>query len=444
MKMIETRTSGIISNYSLIAGDSSDYQGLLDLIGNARIVLIGESSHGTHEFYRERSRITQELILKKQFNAVAVEADWPDAYRVNRYVRGQGRDKDAEQALRGFKRFPAWMWRNTDVFAFIEWLHAHNTSQDDQRFMTGFYGIDLYSLRTSMEAVIAYLDTIDPHFAAEARYRYSCFDIFESDGQRYGHGSTINPAAACEREVVEQLVDLRNRQQEFLSRDGWVARDEYFYAERNAQLVVDAERYYRNMYRGHVSSWNLRDTHMVETLYALDAHLQRESETSKIVVWAHNSHIGDARATEMSRRGEVNVGQLVRQLWPTEVFSIGFTTYSGRVTAASEWGAPAERKRVRPALYGSYEDAFHLKQEPLMLIPTGAPGNESLGEYRLERAIGVIYRPESERTSHWFQADLRSQFDAVIHIDTTTALQPMERTSLWDMGEPPETYPSGL
>jgi erythromycin esterase-like protein len=444
MKMIETCSSGIVSNYSLLSGKNEDYKGLLDLVGDAQVVLIGESSHGTHEFYRERSRITQELIREKGFNAVAVEADWPDAYRVNRYVRGHGKDQDAEQALQDFKRFPSWMWRNTDVVDFVEWLRAHNSFHASEKLKTGFYGIDLYSLRASMEAVVAYLDTVDRRAAADARHRYSCFDTFESDGQRYGHGSALNITAACENEVVEQLVDLRNRQKEILSRDGWIARDEYFFAEGNARLVVNAERYYRSMYRGHVSSWNLRDTHMVETLYALDAHLQHESEGSKIVVWAHNSHIGDARATEMSRRGEVNVGQLVRELWPSKVFSIGFTTHNGRVTAASEWGGPAERKRVRPALYGSYEDAFHLQQEPMMLIPTSAPGNEDLGTYRLERAIGVIYRPESERTSHWFHADLRSQFDAVIHIDTTTALQPLERTSLWDMGEPPETYPSGL
>jgi erythromycin esterase-like protein len=444
MKMIETRSSGFVSNYSLVSGSDADYEDLLDLVGDARIVLIGESSHGTHEFYRERSRITQKLISEKGFRAVAVEADWPDAYRVNRYVRGHGRDRDAEQALQDFKRFPSWMWRNTDVVAFVKWLHAHNSNLGSEKSKTGFYGIDLYSLRASMEAVVAYLETVDPRAAADARYRYSCFDTFESDGQRYGHGSALNIAAACEDEVVEQLVDLRNRQKEILSRDGWLARDEYFFAEGNARLVVNAERYYRSMYRGHVSSWNLRDSHMVETLYALDAHLQQESEESKIVVWAHNSHIGDARATEMSRRGEVNVGQLVRELWPSQVFSIGFTTHNGRVTAASEWGGPAERKRVRPALYGSYEDAFHLQQEPMMVIPTRALGNEGLGAHRLERAIGVIYRPESERTSHWFHADLRSQFDVVIHIDTTTALQPLERTSMWDMGEPPETYPSGL
>jgi erythromycin esterase-like protein len=416
----------------------------MNLIGEARIVLIGEASHGTHEFYRERARITRELIDRKGFRAVAVEADWPDAYRVNRYVRGQGNDQSAEEALRDFVRFPAWMWRNTDVLAFLEWLHARNSAQRYDQTKVGFYGLDLYSLRASMEAVVSYLDTVDPQAAADARHRYSCFDIYESEGQRYGHGVLRNVAAACEDEVVAQLIDLRNRQEDLLARDGWLAADEYFFAERNAHLVLNAERYYREMYRGHVSSWNIRDTHMAETLYALSSHLQQVDGTARIVIWAHNSHVGDARATEMGARGEINIGQLARELWPDEVFTIGFTTHHGRVTAASEWGAPAERKRVRPALSGSYEAAFHYMQEPMMLIPTQAPENAALSDPLLERAIGVIYRPETERTSHWFHTSIRAQFDAVIHIDSTTALQPLERTGLWDMGEPPETYPSGL
>jgi erythromycin esterase-like protein len=223
-----------------------------------------------------------------------------------------------------------------------------------------------------------------------------------------------------------------------------LCRKEFFFAERNAQIVLKAEQYYRAMYRNHVSSWNLRDTHMLEMLYEIDSYLLKEVGQSKIVVWAHNSHVGDARFTEMSRRGEVNLGQLTRELWPHEVFNIGFTTFSGRVTAASEWGSPAERKRVRPALNGSFEAGLHAMQEPLMLIPTGSPGNEILGDVKPERAIGVIYRPESERTSHWFHGNLQEQFDVLIHIDTTSALVPLERSTVWDLGEPPETYPSGL
>lgn len=435
---------GFVSDYEVLSGSATDYSSLLERIGDSRIVLIGEASHGSHEFYRERSRITRELIDRKGFTAVAVEADWPDAYRVNRYVRGQGRDCSPEESLRDFRRFPAWMWRNNDVLDFVEWLHARNSAQHFEETKVGFYGLDLYSLRASMEAVVTYLETVDPQAASAARHRYSCFDMFESEGQRYGHAVMLNVAAPCEDEVVAQLADLRSRQADLISRDGWIAEDEYFFAERNAHLVLNAERYYRTMYRGHASSWNIRDIHMVETLAALESHLGRMSDEVRIVVWAHNSHVGDARATEMARRGEMNVGQLTRERWPGETFSIGFTTYQGRVTAASEWGAPAERKRVRPALRGSYEDGFHSMQEPLMLIPTREPGNDSLSGSRLERAIGVIYRPESERTSHWFHADLRSQFDAVIHIDSTSALQPLERNAVWDLGEPPETYPTGL
>lgn len=444
MKIIEAKSASPVKSYSLITGSSVDYLSLLDMVGEARIVLIGEASHGTHEFYRERNRITKELIRYKGFNAVAVEADWPDAYRVNRFVRGMGNDHNAEEALRDFQRFPAWMWRNTDVAAFVGWLRRYNAMQDSARDHVGFYGLDLYSLRASKDAVVNYLESVNPEAAHRARQRYACFDIHESEGQRYGHSVVVNLAASCEDEVLAQLMELRKLESSILRRDDQRSREEFFFAERNAQLVMNAERYYRIMYQNHVSSWNLRDTHMIEMLYEIDAFLQRETDNSKIVVWAHNSHVGDARSTEMSRRGEVNIGQLARELWPNQVFSVGFTTYSGRVTAASEWGGPAERKRIRPALGGSFEAALHAMQEPLMLIPTGSVGNEELGEVRLERAIGVIYRPESERTSHWFHANLRQQFDVVIHIDVTSALNPLERTALWDLGEPPETYPSGL
>ena len=444
MKIIEARTQDFIKSYSLISGSPVDYLSLLDMIGDARIVLIGEASHGTHEFYRERTRITQELIRKKGFNAIAVEADWPDAYRVNRYVRGQGLDHNAEEALRDFVRFPSWMWRNTDVTSFVEWLHRYNHMQKTEQAHVGFYGLDLYSLQASKNAVIHFLESVNPQAAERARQRYSCFDVHESEGQRYGHAVKLNIAASCETQVLDQLMELRKMESSILKSNSSLEREEFFFAERNAQIVLKAEQYYRAMYRNHVSSWNLRDTHMLEMLYEIDSYLLKEAGQSKIVVWAHNSHVGDARFTEMSRRGEVNLGQLARELWPHEVFNIGFTTFSGRVTAASEWGSPAERKRVRPALNGSFEAGLHAMQEPLMLIPTGNPGNESLGDVKLERAIGVIYRPESERTSHWFHANLQEQFDVLIHIDVTSALVPLERTTVWDLGEPPETYPSGL
>lgn len=443
--MTETRpvaTGTAIPSVSALVGAVDDYDDLLRLVGDRRLVLLGEASHGTHEFYRERARITRRLIDEKGFNVVAVEADWPDAYRVNRFVLGQSTDHDAADALADFERFPSWMWQNRDVGAFVEWLHARNGAHPHQT-RARFYGLDLYSLRASMAAVVRYLDTVDPEGAALTRARYSCFDHVGGEGTAYGRSVNLNIALPCEREVIAVLVDLRRRAERILARDGWVAEDEFFYAEQNALLVHDAETYYREMYRGQVSSWNLRDRHMASTLEALVAHLDRQLGKAKVVVWEHNSHVGDARATEMGARGELNVGQLVRQRWPGEAVLVGFTTDHGTVTAASEWGGPTERKRVRPALEGSYEHAFHdaAGDDFVLVLEDRADG---LRAPRLERAIGVIYRPETERASHWFQASIAAQFDAVVHIDRTTAVEPFERTALWDAGEPPETYPSGL
>jgi erythromycin esterase-like protein len=427
-----------------ITGDRSDYDGLMARIGERRFVLIGEASHGTHDFYRERARITRRLIDEKGFTAVAVEADWPDAYRVNRWVRGQSDDADPAEALADFRRFPGWMWRNTDVVTFLQWLRAFNDAQAFDEAKVGFYGLDLYSMRTSMDAVVDYLQRHEPDAAEDARERYACFDLFQGEGQHYGHAVTMNYAAPCEEEVVQQLLDLRQRRQQLLSQDGWLAQDDYFFAEQNALLVRDAENYYRQMYRGSVSSWNLRDSHMGQTLEALVRHLESRRSPAKVVVWAHNSHVGDARHTQMGRHGELNIGQLVREAAGDDCVNVGFTTHHGQVTAATEWGGPAERKRVRRSLPGSYEVLFHdwtTTEGDAFLVRTDQAG---LPSNLLERAIGVIYRPDTERTSHWFHADLADQFDAVIHIDHTHALHPLERTPLWDMGEPPETYPTGL
>lgn len=426
-----------------ITGAPDDYDELIDRVGDRRLVLLGEASHGTHEFYRERARITQRLIDERGFTAVAVEADWPDAYRVNRYVLGRSTDPDARTALADFRRFPSWMWRNTDVVNFVEWLRARNDAHRPET-TAGFYGLDLYSLAASMEAVVSYLDAVDPEAARAARWRYSCFDHVGGEGPEYGHAVALDVMVPCEHEVVEQLLDLRSRAAAILSRDGLLAEDEFFFAEQNARLVLDAERYYRAMYRGRVSSWNLRDHHMADTLEALLDHLDRRRPGSRIVVWEHNSHIGDARATEMSRRGELNLGQLVRTSHPDQAFLIGFTTDHGTVTAASEWGGPAERKRVRPAMAGSHERRFHDAELDQFLLLLDDPSPAKRRDALLERAIGVIYRPETERVSHWFHADMARQFDAVIHLDRTTAVEPLERTSTWDAGEPPETYPSGL
>lgn len=425
-------------------------EALEELIGDARVVLIGESSHGTREFYEARAEITRWLIEEKGFCAVAAEADWPDAYRVNRYVRGLGADGSAEEALSGFERFPAWMWRNTVVRDFVGWLRAANADRRAEGGReTGFYGLDLYSLHRSMREVIGYLENVDPAAAQRARDRYACFDHTSADdGQAYGFAAAFGAGLSCERQAVEQLVELHRNAVEYLRRDGMIAEDELFYAQQNAQTVRDAEVYYRAMFGGRVTSWNLRDRHMADTLEALLRHLDRQGgpEPARIVVWAHNSHVGDARATEVGADGQLTLGQLARERFGDQARLIGFTTYSGTVTAASEWGGAAERKVVRPALNGSVEELFHEVDRPEFLVSAmiSRAVAQPLDDVRLGRAIGVIYLPATERQSHYYHVRPGEQFDAIIHIDRTSALEPLEIDSLWVAGETPETYPSGL
>jgi erythromycin esterase-like protein len=422
-----------------------DYDPLLEFIGDARFVLLGEASHGTHEFYRERAQITKRLIREKGFNAIAVEADWPDAWRVNRYVQNQSLNADAVEAVAGFRRFPAWMWRNADVLDFIGWLRAHNDSLKPEATRTGFYGLDLYSLHASIEAVLNYLDKVDPAGAARARHRYACFEGFGEDPQAYGYAAGLGLSPTCESEVVAQLVDLQRRAAEYARRDGRMAEDDFFYAQQNARLIKDAELYYRTMFRGRISSWNLRDEHMADTLDALVQHLALRNGNAKVVIWAHNSNLGDARATQMGVDGEWNLGQLARQRHGGECVAVGFTTYTGTVTAASNWDGPAERKKVVPAMPGSYEALFHDTGVPafLLTMPRGSHVANGLREPMLERAIGVIYRPETELASHYFHAQISDQFDAVIHFDKTRAVEPLEATAEWST-EPAETFPSGF
>jgi erythromycin esterase-like protein len=428
-----------------LTGTAGDYNSLLQLIGDARVVLLGEASHGTHEFYRERARITQRLITERQFQAVAVEADWPDAYRVNRWVRCVGSDSSALEALDDFQRFPRWMWRNHDVLTFVEWLRQYNELQDSGS-RVGFYGLDLYSLFRSIEAVIGFLEQVDPEAARRARYRYGCFEHFGEDTQAYGYAAEFGLSQSCEDQAVQQLLELQRQATSLSRNDGAIPDDEFFQAEQNARLVKNAEEYYRTMFRGRVSSWNLRDSHMAESLDALISYLDRRYGRSKVVVWEHNSHVGDARATAMGETGEWNVGQLSRERFGADAVLVGFSTYHGTVTAASDWDAPAERKRVRPGLAGSWEALFHALDIPAFLLPfreqQATP--EIINRNLLERAIGVIYRPETERMSHYFEARLPEQFDAVIHFDETHGVEPLDRNAGWDTGEPPETYPSGL
>ncbi|OBI40267.1 hypothetical protein A5707_10125 [Mycobacterium kyorinense] len=423
-------------------------EALSELVGDARIVLIGEGSHGTHEFYEARAEITKWLIEDQGFCAVAAEADWPDAYRVNRYARGQSADTTAEEALRGFERFPSWMWRNAVVRDFVEWLRANNQRcEAGCGRQTGFYGLDLYSLHRSMHEVVCYLDKIDPVAAARARARYACFDhVSADDGQAYGFGAAFGAGPSCERQAIEQLVDIQRNAFDYARRDGLLAEDELFYAEQNAQVVRNAERYYRAMFSGRVTSWNLRDNHMAQTLEALLAHLDRHQEpgSARIVVWAHNSHVGDARVTEVSADGQLTLGQLVRERFGDDCRLIGLSTYTGTVTAASEWGGAAERKAVRPALPGSVEELFHESGKGAFMVSSAGGAATALDVVRLGRAIGVIYLPSTERQSHYYHVRPMHQFDAMIHIENTHALEPLDATSQWITGETPETYPSGL
>lgn len=425
------------------ADDVSDE--ILTLVGDASLVLLGEASHGTHEFYKSRAAITKRLIAEKGFSAVAVEADFPDAYRVNRFVRGLGDDKTANDALSGFTRFPLWMWRNADVLEFVEWLRAHNDNlRTDEKI--GFYGLDLYSLHASMKAVLDYLNKVDPHAAETARNRYSCFDHFGEDAQSYGYAASYDRHFSCEDEALKQLLDLQKRAAEYASGDEFTARDEFFFAEQNARLVKNAEEYYRSMFeRRRVSSWNLRDSHMAETLDELAKHLEAENRRAKIVVWAHNSHLGDARATEMGERGEWNVGQLVRERYENDACLIGFTTHEGTVAAADNWDEPAQIKRVRPSHRDSYERIFHETEIPnFFLNLRDEEIAELLKKPQLERAVGVIYRPQTERASHYFTAVLSEQFDGVIHFDETSAVVPLDEVSARTHDDVPETFPEGF
>jgi erythromycin esterase-like protein len=423
-----------------LSGTSSDYDSLVERATRARFVLVGEASHGTQESHRERAEITQRLVTEAGFTAVAVDADWPHAHRVNEFVQARNGGSSPREALSGFRTFPAWTWRNADVAEFVAWLRGWNDALPAGRPKTGFYGLDLYSLHESMDAVVRYLEDADADAAQRARERYGCFDHFGKDPQVHACDAGGGGAEPCERQAVEQLVELQRRREPPASRrNGQIDPDRHFFAEQNARLVANAQRHYRAVFRGGPQGWNLHNRHMFEMLESLTAHLERAQGRTKVVVWGHNSHLGKARATEMTQRSEPNVGQLVRERHGAEALLVGFTTYEGTVTAASRWGGAAERKRVRPALHGSWEELFHRAGDPRFLLET-----DGLRGPRLERAIGAVYLPQTERFSHYFRARLADQFDAVIHIDRTHAVEPLERTSEWDAAELIETYPWGV
>ena len=412
----------------------ADLAPLLDRIGNARIVLLGESSHGTSEFYRMRERISRELIECRGFSFIAIEGDWPDAARIDHHVRHLTYPASEWTA---FARFPVWMWRNREVREFVDWLRKRNgLVKPDKR--VAFYGLDLYSLFTSIRAVLSYLDTVDPDTAEVARERYGCLSPWQSDPSIYGHATLTGAYTTCEKEVVSILKELLQKQLAYAGYDG----ERFLDAVQNAKLIASAEQYYRIMYYGSRASWNLRDSHMFDTLKSL---LKFHGPDSKAIVWAHNSHIGDSAATEMSARGEYNIGRLCRQEFGDAVYSIGFGTHTGTVAAASSWDAQMEIKRVRPSLSGSYERLCHDAVIPRFLLPLTKPHAASLirglSEPRLERAIGVIYRPDTELQSHYFRAVLPKQFDEYIWFDETEAVSPFQTGELDGL---PDTYPFGL
>ncbi len=417
--------------------ETASIDALLDRIGDAQIVLLGEATHGTSEFYRMRARISRELIMRRGFQFVAVEADWPDAARIDDFVLGGAR-RGAVQ-FTPFTRFPTWMWRNDEVHDFVDWLRAFNADHPSRR--AGFHGLDLYSLFTSIDVVLAYLDGVDPDAARVARHRYGALTPWQKDPAAYGRAVLVGRYASSEDAVVAMLRELLEKRVDYARKDG----ERFFDAAQNARLVADAERYYRAMYYGAATSWNLRDTHMFDTLQSL---LTYYGPDAKGIVWEHNSHVGDARATEMSARGELNVGQLARQAFGERAYIVGFGTDHGTVSAASDWDEPMERMQVVPARDGSYERVFHdsgLAACTLHLRNSSRRAvREDLAAELLERAIGVVYRPDTERQSHYFYASLPRQFDEYVWFDETQAVHALERPPRARADELPDTYPFGL
>ena len=416
------------------------FSAAFDRFGDRKVVLLGESSHGTSEFYRARAAITQRLVEQHGFAIVAVEADWPDAAAIDRYIRDRSAGPRSERGERSFERFPTWMWRNTDVAAFVERLREHNSLVASWKDRTGFFGLDLYNMSGSIAAVLEYLESVDPAAARMARERYGCLTPWQNDPATYGRAMLSERYRTCEDAVSAQCRALLAKRLEYAASDG----DEFLDAAQNARLIASAERYYRAMYYGGAASWNLRDTHMFETLEHL---LDARGPAAKAVVWAHNSHIGDARFTEMGMtRDELNIGQLCRQKFGTDAALIGFGTHGGVVAAATDWGGELEFKRIRPALDQSVEALCHESGVERFLLDFAPPRHEALRrrllDPRPERFIGVIYRPETERLSHYAEVSLPQQFDAFVWFDQTTPVTPLgpehRRVGV------PETWPFGL
>lgn len=407
---------------------TGDWDPLMDAIGDKSVVLLGEATHGTHEFYRARAEITQRLIEEKNFAAIAIEGDWPDALEINRFIHPSAERRSLMGALSNFQRFPMWMWRNRDFVEMIGWLWTHNHRETTEHQIS-LFGLDLYSLHKSMDAVIAYLDKSDPEAAKTARELYACFDLSGRDSIHYGRSVRRGLQSSCEKEAIGAATLL------FENLRG--TDDDLFFARRNAELVRGAESYYRNLFNPFVNTWNVRDRHMANTVVDVLEHLAETGKPTKIVIWAHNSHVGDDRATEMGQRGQWNIGQLLRQKYPGDTFTLGFTTHSGSVLAASEWDHPPFVQKIVPSLNGSIESVLHnVGLAAFFLNLRDDSLQEVFMQDRLERAIGVIYSPETERQSHYFDARLAEQFDAVAHFDQSQAVEPLDHGPTVELDTP--------
>ena len=435
------RASREVERYAKRVDAPADADVLVDRLSDARFVLLGEASHGTSEFYRWRARLTAQLIRDHGFDFVAVEGDWTSCYEVNRFVKGMaGAPATVRDVLDSFERWPTWMWANWEMATFFEWLERHNREATDESSAepiagVSFYGLDVYSLFESMEAVIEYLEREDPEAAEHAREAYRCFEPYGEDAQEYARSLRMVPKS-CEEDVVDVLLDLR----ESAPPPDGDHEDDRFAAEQNALVARNAEAYYRAMASGNTDSWNVRDEHMAETL---DRLIEHHGGDAKAVVWAHNTHVGDARATDMEERGRLNIGQLVRENNPSEdVQLVGFSSHAGSVVAGGAWGAPMERMRVPPAMDGSFEDVFHRADGADRILFTDDVGeDDELANPRGHRAIGVVYHPERE-AGNYVPTDLRNRYDALIHLDETTALHPVESHPV--RKDVPDLYPTGL
>lgn len=436
----EQSLAGLIRDvaHPLLGNATQDYDPLLDLIGDKQIVLLGEATHGTHEFYAARADITRRLIEERGFAAIGLEADLPDVVSVDRHVSRPDSKIDLSEALARFRRFPMWMWRNSAFQDFIHWLWVHNRKESTLNRVR-LFGIDLYCLFDSIREVVRYLEKTDPEAARAARSLYSCFDHNRQDPVRYGRDVHIGTHESCSEPSIKAAALLLAERMQGAFETGKTNADEHFLAKLNAELVTNAESYYRNLFSPNVNTWNVRDRHMADMIERWREHLTSQGYPNKFVIWAHNSHIGDDAATEMGWHGQKNIGQLIRERYPGQSVHVGFTTYDGTVTAAREWDQPPETRAVRPALPGSFESLFHeTGLGAFFLRLHDSPIRKYLLEERLERAIGVVYNPELERASHYFQARLGEQFDAVLHFDSTREVEPLDRLTPTEVSRPSE------